>query len=85
MCWFQQSPTSSRPGFPVENRARVRSPVIPMLGTGIHEFGLVYPLNPPEFRCSATVYIEKVVDARAEHGLFSLQEAHALARQSPRG
>jgi len=67
MCWFQQSPTSSRPGFPVENRARVHSPVIPVLGTGIHEFGLVYPLNPPEFRCSATVYIEKVVDARAEH------------------
>ena len=64
-------PSPSWPGLshgcPVENRARVHSPVIPVLGTGIHEFGLFHPINPPEFRCSAAVCIEKVVDARAEH------------------
>jgi hypothetical protein len=46
---------------------RVHSPVIPVLGTGIHEFGLFHPIDTPEFRRSATVNSEKVVDTRAEH------------------
>jgi hypothetical protein len=47
--------------------ARVHSPVIAVLGTGIHELGLFHPIDPPEFRCPATVHSEKVVDARVEH------------------